>query len=106
MAEAERCAIFVEVAFEKAMEACDDPEAVRQQFNRLFGEDPDDAPDCDDVLAGGITEETLNTMRGTRRYAMCRAWEIVQTEETTFSNAVNRAWSEVREAGMENGVEV
>lgn len=93
------CRVVTDVAIEKAAEKCGSEEAVKSVVADMFGfTDNEETPDCEQVLAGGITDYDLSTAERQRRYAMCRAWNLVNEEGESFRQAVNRAWAEVREA--------
>lgn len=97
--ETDKCRLVVDVAMETAAEKCGSEEAARRQVMDLFGfTDDDPEPDCEAVLADGVTEDDLADSDDERRYAMCRAWNLVNTEDVSFRRAVNEGWQEVREA--------
>lgn len=102
----EECRVITEVVFEKGREQCQDDEVFKREMGRLLGElDNEEPPDCDEVLVE-LGEEDLRSVRTTRRWVMCRAWELIESEEMSFGEATSEAWSEAREAGEELGIEV
>lgn len=104
------CELLVEAAMETATERCGSREAVFNQVNAFFGNalaPPGDLDrespqpeDCDAILEDGIGPDDLQTTATQRRYAMCRAWELIddEDEEMTFRQAINQAWEEVDSA--------
>lgn len=104
--EDERCQVITEVAIQQAMDKCGSEEAVYNQLRRIVGLDPDDDPDCTEMLSEGTSENTLSSTRATRQWVMCRAWEMVEEDEMSLSAAVSKAWSEAKVAGEEMDIEV
>lgn len=105
--ESDKCRIVTEAAIETAMDRCGSEEAVREQLKRLVGissDEPD--PDCEAALAEGLNDETLASTKGTRQWVMCRAWQLVKTDEMNLSSAVGQAWAEAKAEGEDAGVEV
>lgn len=86
-------------------EALDPPEEVngiadelRRLSNRLEaklaeGDNPVSAK-CSLVL--GETPKCYD-FSGTRRYAACRAWDLMESEKISWQEAISRAWQEVKE---------
>lgn len=98
----DECRMVVDAAMDVARDKCGSDEAVRRQLMDMFGFAADeDPPECPEVLDGGITESTLRDAESERRYAMCRAWDLVQNEDLSFRAAINRAWAEIRDAESE-----
>lgn len=108
----DRCQAVTEVAMEqamqKAMEECGSEEAVRRQICRMVGMDDEEEPSrpCDEVLTDGLDSVTLSSMKLTREWVMCRAWQLVRNENKALSSAVSSAWAEARAKGDELGIEV
>lgn len=99
------CRTIVDVALDRAADRCGSKEAVREQIGDMFGFRADeDLPNCEMVLEDGITPDDLQTANTQRRYAMCRAWELIEEEKMGFRSAINMAWAEIRQA-EEQGVE-
>lgn len=102
MAESEsaddQCRVVVDAAMDVAQEKCATPEAARRQMMDLLGFAADeDPPDCEDVLEGGVTPDVAQSLNNKRRYALCRAWNIVENEDdVSFREAINSAWMEIR----------
>lgn len=109
----DECGLIVEAAMEAASERCASEEAMFEQVNKFFGsaldapaEEERERPqpeDCDAVLEDGLGPDDLRTVKNQRRYAMCRAWEILQDPETnvSFRQAISEAWDEVDAAEEE-----
>lgn len=100
--QSDACRVVTDVAVSKAVDRCGSEGAVKDVIADMFGwGDDEDYPDCDAVLDGGITEDVLESPQGERRYAMCRAWQLVNDEGMQFRSAINQAWTEIREAEEE-----
>lgn len=104
--EEDQCRLVTDVALQTAVEKCGSEEDVKRQIMDFLGfADNEDEPDCDVVLSGGLDEDDLTTMTDQRRYAMCRAWQLVNDEGEPFRSALNTAWAELREAEDEYGID-
>lgn len=74
-------------------------EDAREQLKRSVAtEAPEPNEDCEASLEEGLDEKTLRSFKGVRQYVMCRAWDIHQSTNKSFSAAVDQAWSEVDSA--------
>jgi len=105
----DRCRVVTEVAIQEAMDACGSEEAVREQLQRIVGlnADPEGLDiDCDTALANGLDMKTLTSTRATRQWVFCRAWNMVEEEGRTLSDAVEAAWAEAQAAGVDKNIEV
>jgi len=96
----DKCRVIVDAAMDTAVNECGSREAVRENLKDMFGfsAEYDDDPDCEEVLKNGITDADVASAQAERRYAMCRAWDLIDNEEMAFRAAINRAWMELREA--------
>lgn len=98
--EADACRMVTDVAINAAIERCGSDEAVQMQLMDLFGfADDEPMPDVESVLRDGLPEDQAANPRKQREYALCRSWEMIQSDEDiSLRSAMNRAWMEVREA--------
>lgn len=96
----DKCRVIVDAAMETAVSECGSEQAVRESVKDMFGFSPeyDEDPDCEAVLQGGVTDLDLEDIASERRYAMCRAWNLIEEEGLGFRQAINRSWMELREA--------
>lgn len=96
----DKCRVIVDAAMETAVSECGSKDAVRESLKDMFGfsSEYDEDPDCEQVVQGGVTDADVATINAERRFAMCRAWDLIETQELGFRQAINRAWMEIREA--------
>ena len=70
-------------------------------YAELLGLNPEEVNDpsvkCRRVLEEGLTPQTCSNPRQVRRWVMCRAWQLIETDQTNrFQEAIRRAWMEAK----------
>lgn len=102
--DVERCTMAFEALGEVALEQCGDADTMQKALAQFVGVEPD--VNCDASLREGLEETTCGDFRGLRQWVMCRAWQLIDEDEAVFSNALDQAWSEARDACEDLGMTV
>jgi len=102
----DRCAIAVDVALETILGECGgSKELVMKHIGELLGIDGNPiSAKCEYVLERGTPAEVCKDFREIRRWVLCRAWELMETEGLRFRDAISRAWIEAKEKCAAHGV--
>ena len=94
----EACEVAMQVASEKAMDACGDEDAIRAQIARMVGIREDEEVDKAYIMSltpGDDTPEAFSN-----KWVYCRSLEILDEENVTIHTAVEQAWDEARRMGI------
>ena len=106
MGEVSRCSIAWEVAFDVLSSECT-PHQLVDFAKKILGLKKDDinpSEKCRLILDRGLPKEVCQNFREYRRWVMCRAFELMEKEGLSFSEALDKAWDEVHEKCAEVGV--
>jgi len=104
--EVSRCSIAWEVALDVLSSECT-PHQLVEFMKKILGLKNDDlnpGEKCKWVLERGLTKEVCQDFREYRRWVMCRAFELMEKEGLSFSEALDKAWDEVHEECAKLGV--
>ena len=72
-------------------EAKDQYEQLSNVLEHKIEKEKDTSPKCIDVLDN---PPSCSDFEGTRRWAACKAWQIMETEGVTWKEAIGRGWDE------------
>ncbi len=111
MGEISRCDIAWEVAFEVLSSECT-PHQIAHILKKMLGltdeEDLNPSEKCKLVLEAfekkDEREKVCKDFRGYRRVVMCKAFELMEKEDISFSEAMHKAWEFVKEKCADVGV--
>ncbi len=103
------CSIAVRAAMDLLKDTCSSENLLREvgKILGLTDEDLDKinppSEHCKEVLES-LDAELCRSFRGIRSWVMCRAWELMDSEGLSFSEAMRTAWMEAREKCAKKGV--
>ncbi len=103
------CLIALDEALNVVYEKCGRERAIKE-IAKLIGLNDEEVKQinptvhCKEVLDKGLNENVCKSFRGIRSWVMCRAFQLIEEEELSFSGALKKAWSEARSKCIELGV--
>lgn len=74
-------------------------EIVKFLVSSELGASPDSviSEKCKIVLSQPLAKDVCYDFKGIRQRVLCRTWQIFQEEKTSFSDAIRKAWREMKE---------
>jgi len=77
----------------ESLGVCEDSMKLHSLTYELGGRDMS----CKLILDKGVTTDTCMDFRESRRWVMCRAWDLMDKKEVdSFKEAIGKAWDELR----------
>ena len=107
--EISRCEVALSVLADLVGSECT-AEQLGMWLKEVLGLEDDDinvSETCRMILEEkGLTKEVCQDFRAYRRWVMCRAFQLIEKEGLSFSEALRRAWKEVKSKCFELGVTI
>jgi len=101
---AEKCKIALGSALKVVLEECGGKDNFFKNIGKILGLSEEEVEEmnplsehCRRVLDEALTKERCHDFREQRRWVMCRAWDLMETEHIPFHDAIKRAWDELKE---------
>lgn len=90
------CEIALEAAVGVALDHCTDDAALQENIGRVLGVEPD--TNCTAALEEGLDRETCTSSRGVRQWVLCRAHDLLKSNNISFQEAMEQSWTEAAES--------